>query len=343
MEYRDIIQDNCKNHSPVSWWPRFAFHYTDVTNAVSILSSGYLYSRAEATKNDVMKNDNASSQVIGITRSEVISKVRLYYRPLIPTQYYTEGYKHQSLRYKDDLNANVPVPIFLLFYLEKVLRLPGVQFSQETQAKKESVFLSGIEEFSKLDFDKIYDNDYSTIQETKPYRQAEINHTNAMDISSCISCILCRNNLDRMTILNLLRDENYVAFARYKDIIKTFNNNIFFNNGIFISDCSYYENTISILFADSYYTKKYIERKAEVDELEPINARVSLTWNKGRSVIYEEYIDFKVYLPEYLGKVFSIKNLPSFPQAQNIGIKVYLDGKLICYSVQPSKSSEVLL
>ena len=36
MEYIDIIRDNSENHSPVSWWPKFAFHYTDVTNAVSI-------------------------------------------------------------------------------------------------------------------------------------------------------------------------------------------------------------------------------------------------------------------------------------------------------------------
>ena len=56
MEYIDIIRDNSENHSPVSWWPKFAFHYTDVTNAVSILSSGFLYSRADAAHMRVMKN-----------------------------------------------------------------------------------------------------------------------------------------------------------------------------------------------------------------------------------------------------------------------------------------------
>ena len=50
MEYIDIIRENSEKHSPVSWWPKFAFHYTDVTNAVSILSSGHLYSRADAAQ-----------------------------------------------------------------------------------------------------------------------------------------------------------------------------------------------------------------------------------------------------------------------------------------------------
>ena len=49
MTYKDIIRDNCENHSSVSWWPKFAFHYTDISNAISILHSGFLYSRASAT------------------------------------------------------------------------------------------------------------------------------------------------------------------------------------------------------------------------------------------------------------------------------------------------------
>ena len=43
MSYGEIIRDNCNHHSPVSWWPRFAYHYTDVTNAVGILEKGVLY------------------------------------------------------------------------------------------------------------------------------------------------------------------------------------------------------------------------------------------------------------------------------------------------------------
>ena len=160
MTYKDIIRDNCENHSSVSWWPRFAFHYTDVTNAVSILDSGYLYSRADASHLKVMRNDNASRQVIDMTNSGVVSKVRFYFRPLTPTQYYNEGYKHPALRYDRDENANVPVPIFLLFDLEKLLSLPGVQFSETSQAGHGSNVYSGVDAFSRLNFDYIYDNTF---------------------------------------------------------------------------------------------------------------------------------------------------------------------------------------
>ena len=167
MEYIDIIRDNSENHSPVAWWPKFAFHYTDVTNAVSILSSGFLYSRADAANMRVMKNDNASRQVIDMTNSDVVSKVRFYFRPLTPTQYYNEGYKHPALRYDGDENANVPVPIFLLFDLEKLLALPGVEFSETSQAGHGARVYSGVEAFSRLNFDYIYDNSFDNFETNK--------------------------------------------------------------------------------------------------------------------------------------------------------------------------------
>ena len=37
MTFEEVIKNNCENISPVEWWPRYAFHYTDVTNAVNIM------------------------------------------------------------------------------------------------------------------------------------------------------------------------------------------------------------------------------------------------------------------------------------------------------------------
>ena len=34
MTFEEIIQENCRNHSAVQWWPLYAYHYTDVENAV---------------------------------------------------------------------------------------------------------------------------------------------------------------------------------------------------------------------------------------------------------------------------------------------------------------------
>lgn len=344
MEYIDIIRDNCENHSPVSWWPRFAFHYTDVTNAVSILDSGFLYSRADAAYLRIMKNDNASRQVIDMTDSDVVSKVRFYFRPLTPTQYYNEGYKHPALRYDQDENANVPVPIFLLFDLEKLLSLQGVRFSETSQAGHGSISYSGAEEFSKLNFDYIYDNDYNNISVTKSYRHAEIVHPNSMPIESCISNILCRNSLERTTLLNLLRETNPLAFSKYQNIIKVYKRDTFENNGVFLTECFYHENAVSISFSDTYAGKRYIDRMMEkvgITELKPIKVRIWLKWFNARNVIKQESVEIPVDIRDP-GGVLTIKGLPDIPQAKDIGIKVYFDDKLMCYAVQSLASSEFL-
>lgn len=343
MEYIDIIRDNSENHSSVSWWPKFAFHYTDVTNAVSILSSGFLYSRADAAHMRVMKNDNASRQVIDMTNSGVVSKVRFYFRPLTPTQYYNEGYKHPALRYDGDENANVPVPIFLLFDLEKLLALPGVEFSEMSQAGHGARVYSGIEAFSKLNFDYIYDNSFDNFDATKIYRHAEIVHPKSMAIESCIRNILCRNDLERITLLNLLREENPLAFARYQNIIKTYRYDTFENNGVFLTECSYHANAIKISFSDTYRGKRYIERmmdKMGLDTLKPIKVNVWLKWFNSRTIIRQESIEAQVDITNP-GGVLTITGLPNVPAAKDIGIRVYFDDKLMCYAIQSLEDSEV--
>ena len=347
MKYIDIIRDNCENHSSVPWWPKFAFHYTDVTNAVSILNSGFLYSRADATHMRVMKNDNASRQVIDMTNSDVVSKVRFYFRPLTPTQYYNEGYKHPALRYDGDENANVPVPIFLLFDLEKLLALPGVQFSEMSQAGYGTMVYSGVEAFSKLNFDYIYDNTYDNFEITKSYRHAEIVHPNSMAIKSCISNILCRNSLERTTLLNLLRETNPLAFAKYQNMIKTYKHDTFENNGIFLTNCSYHSNTVSISFSDTYASKRYIDRMVDkmrarigLSDLTPIKVRVWLKWFNARTIVHQESIEAQVDVRKS-GSSLTITGLPNIANARDIGIKVYFDDKLMCYAIQSLEASEV--
>lgn len=343
MNYSEIIRDNCENNSDISWWPRFAFHYTDVKNAANILSSGYLYSRFDATHRGIMENDNASRQVIDMTNSSVISKVRFYFRPLTPTQYYNEGYKHPSLRYDEDENANVPVPVFLLFDLEKLLSIPGVQFSETSQAGHGTSSFSGIEAFSKLNFKKIYDNSFENFEETKPFRHAEITHPNSMGITSCIRHILCRSAQERTTLLNLLMDRSHLAFSKYQGIIKVYNDNTFFNNGFYVSECSYLQNKISISFSDNYKAKQYIERMMEktgLSDLKPIKVTVWLKWFNSRTIIKKESIDFYVDVRKH--GVLTISGLPDYTHATDIGVEVYFDDKLVSYSVNTLKPSELL-
>lgn len=99
------------------WWATHAFHFTALENVISILKCGVLYSRIEAEQNSLMQNENASRAVISMTDFDVLSYVRFYFRPLTPTQYYNEGYKHPQLRY-DSQGANISIPVFL--YLDLI-------------------------------------------------------------------------------------------------------------------------------------------------------------------------------------------------------------------------------
>ena len=102
--YKDIISNNAEQYcGNYKWWAYNAFHYTNLDNAVNILKSGFLYSRSQSSKNNLMQNDNASRKVIDITDPVIVNYARFYFRPLTPTQYYNEGYKHPQLRYSDDL------------------------------------------------------------------------------------------------------------------------------------------------------------------------------------------------------------------------------------------------
>ena len=183
-----------------------------------------------------MLNDNASRQVIDMTNISVLSNVRFYFRPLTPTQYFNEGYKHPALRYDNDSKANVPVPIFFLFDLAKLLSFKGVKFSERRQAGRGADLCEGVEEFSKFDFKKIYSKGFDNFEENKPYRHAEILHPDSMNIDICLDTILCRNSVERMTLLNLLRSKNRAQYFKYKDKIKICKLDMFEHNGLYVTE-----------------------------------------------------------------------------------------------------------
>ena len=62
-----------------AWWPRFVYHYTNVSNAINILNTGVLYSRAGAQARGLMVNENANPEIIAGTNQEHLDFVRLYF------------------------------------------------------------------------------------------------------------------------------------------------------------------------------------------------------------------------------------------------------------------------
>ena len=343
MTYSEIISDNCSHHSSVSWWPKFAFHFTDVTNAVNIISSGFLYSRIDATNHNVMMNDNASRQVIDMTNSNVVSLVRFNFRPLTPTQYYNEGYKHMSIRYDGDPNANIPVPIFFLFDLDKILSLPCVKYSEKTQAGHGTTLQSGIENFSKLNFDAIYSSAYEELDETKAYRHAEIVLSESIEIAPFLNTILCRTNTERTTLLNILKEKDNLAYLKYRDRIKVYRKDSFENNGLSIFDCLFHDNKISIIFSDSYAQKSYAYKMMErlkIDRLEPIDVKIEIDWLNSRNHI--SHLEIKSLVNYLHPGPINITHLPRYPKANEIGVKIYLDNKLVCYVKHSLDSIELI-
>jgi len=344
MNYKDIIKDNCENHSSVTWWPKFAFHYTDVTNAASILSCGKLYSRTRAENLGLMHNDNASRQVIDMTQTEATACVRFYFRPLTPTQYYNEGFKHPELRYDRDANANVPVPIFLLLDLEKLISMPNVKFSELPQSGYGSNLCSSAEDFAKFHFDMIYSNGYTeNFDQIKRYRHAEILHPNVFEIDSSINAVLCRNNVERTTLLNCLKESDSKAYHKYKPVIKICRENMFENNALFIKECQYHAGTVSITFSETYnkanYTKNAMRRNA-IKVIQPVTGRLELIWINARRACYRTATEAQIDYMNTTSIVF--KNLPNVAQAKTIQIRFFIEEKLMCFIEQSLDEAELI-
>ena len=111
----------------LNWWPRYVYHFTDIHNAVNILKERYLYSRAEAQQFGLMKVDNASPAVIQQTQSAHLEYVRLYFRPLTPTQYRNEGIRPIGRRELE--GAHCPAPVYFCFDTFEILAMDETHFS----------------------------------------------------------------------------------------------------------------------------------------------------------------------------------------------------------------------
>lgn len=324
MTYAEIIQNNCEKVNP-SWWPKFAYHYTDVTNAVSILSSGKLYSRVKAGAKGVMENDNASRQVIDMTETRATSYVRFYFRPLTPTQYHNEGYKHRQIRYDGDINANVPVPVFLLFDLEKLLSMEGTKFSALSQAGRGNPEYSGVDDFAALPFDSIYSNGYCT-DEVRMHRHAEILYPDEFPIEPTIRGIFCRNDCERSTLMNLLKDNNPTAFYRYKDKIRVARSDTFERNGLFVESILYHDNTISCVFSATPEKEKYAKRYAR-GELDHMEASFLFEWKNSKETLKSLVHTLSI---SYWEKPVAFARLPQIKGAHTLRVTLKIDGQLIC-------------
>ena len=341
MTYKEIISDNCQSKASVDWWPLFAFHYTDVTNAIGILREGAIFSRVDALNRQLMNNDNASRQVIEMTFSAATSNVRFYYRPLTPTQFHNEGYKHYKLRYCGDDNANVPVPVFFLFDLETVLQMEKTKFSEQSLAGIGSVLYQGENDFSKLNFSQIYKNGYmEDVDSEKKFRQAEIVYEGTFCIDNSLRWIVCRNDIERATLLNLLRKKAPRAYIKYQNLIIV-RSECFEHNGLFITQCNYYEDNVTLVFSQTAKKRQYISRyKENHEEKLLLNAEAEFKWMKSSNMVLKMGCEFQIDYEnsEYL----TFTKLKKPDDATALYMKVTIENKLVCYMCWQLASSALI-
>lgn len=311
------------------WWATHAFHFTALDNAISILKSGVLYSRIKAEQNSLMHNENASRAVISMTDFEVLSYVRFYFRPLTPTQYHNEGYKHPQLRY-DSQGANISIPVFFVFRLNSLLSDNKTAFSCKSKAGHNDEVLAGVEKFAGLNFEQIYASSYMTnSEEEKKYRQAEILYPDAYKIDDSLEVILCRSEVERNTLLKKLKEEDSKIYKKYKTLIKIGKRNVFKNNGFFVKSVSYCDGRLDIFFNDSIHKIKYTDRQMkrnEVTELLPLQAEYIFEWKDSRG----KQITMKHISQELSYSTSSVTaQLTTIPSAKVMSVEMYIDGELL--------------
>lgn len=330
MTYDEIINKN-KDMLPsdYKWWATHAFHFTALDNAISILKSGVLYSRIKANQNALMHNENASRAVISTTDFEVLSYVRFYFRPLTPTQYYNEGFKHSQLRL-DSQGSNISIPIFFVFKLNFLLSDNKTVFSGKSKAGHNDEVLAGANEFANLNFEQIYANGYMTDpEEEKKYRQAEILYPDAYKIDDSLEVILCRSEVERNTLLKKLKEEDPKTYEKYKSFIKIGKRNVFQNNGFFVKSVSYCDGRLDISFNDSINKIRYTDRQMrrnEVTELLPLQAEYIFEWkdSRGKQITMKHISQELSYSTRGM-----IAQLMTVPSAKVLSVEMYIDGELL--------------
>ncbi|WP_125582801.1 DarT ssDNA thymidine ADP-ribosyltransferase family protein [Levilactobacillus cerevisiae] len=242
MDYQDVVNDltSGKIRTGLSAWqqkwiPRFAYHFTDILNAVSILKMRRLLARDFAESQQIMVNDNAGGDVIAGTPDEVGGFVRLYFRPKTPTQFHNEGFQVEKNR--QEYGADCPIPVFFLFDLPSLLSQPDVQFTAQSLAKHHTIpKYQTPEEFSQLPFDKIF-HDRAILPPVNrddiiPFRQAEIIVPKQLGLET-LRHIFVRSIAEKETLQNLLHDKDIYDFD---ELIQVRGGNYFYMNRNFIDD-----------------------------------------------------------------------------------------------------------
>lgn len=209
---RDLGEQDWVKRTERRWWPYCVFHYTDIRNAVQILSDGYIYSRERAEQNGKLRISSGSTSVLSGTRADVKKYVRLYFRPKTPTQYYAEGiYSRDALSQSRFSDAHCPVPVFFLFDSASILGREDCRFSDGNLGSPSARKLSTAVELEQLPWGRIYHTGsfHPSTPEGRDIvfrRNAEVIVPDRLGLEG-LRRVYCRSNAERETLLSLLPPE----------------------------------------------------------------------------------------------------------------------------------------
>jgi len=230
-------------HGAQNWWTKYLFHFTDISNALSILEYQALLSRNKANDLGLMKNDNANDDVIAKTFYKYQNYARLYFAPSTPTQYNNEGFKPKdTIHY----NAHCPMPIMFVFHFSRVFMIDGIKFTDGNLATHPNIY-NNIFDLEKLNFNLVYHRTYFSSEERDSIinaRHSEILVKEQLPLEKNLKLIAVRSEAEKETFLYLLplhlrtiyQDKIYIQPRPM----------IFINNWLYVNKVSIIDNILHI-------------------------------------------------------------------------------------------------
>jgi hypothetical protein len=236
----------------LGWWPKFVYHFTDVLNAVSILETGCLYSRSEASRLGLMQSENASPEIIQSTRPEHLQYVRLYFRPRTPTQYRNEGIRPKNQRELG--GAHCAIPVFFCLDSLPVLALDNSEFSNGNMGSTRARHSSGRDFFRQIPFDRVFHSGWLSEDEKEDIvfrRNAEVLVPQELPLRPYLKRIVCRSAAERQTLLHLLSNE---ARRKWNSIITLSDHGFFERKWTYVEEVVTVDNIVIFRFNPSTST-----------------------------------------------------------------------------------------
>lgn len=216
-EWSDQIRQHINNWSSqlgsLNWWPKFVYHFTDVQNAANILNINRLLCRNKADAQHQIIVDGASPTVIRHTKAQNKNYVRLYFRPLTPTQYSNEGIRPISERI---LDSHCPVPIFFCFDSFEVLSLDKTEFSNGNMGRSGTLHNGQQDFFQSIPFEFVFHHGAFT-REMRDiiinYRHSEVLVPEFLELQH-LKRVVCRTAAERQTLLHLLNPQSRAKWTQ---------------------------------------------------------------------------------------------------------------------------------